>query len=482
MHESVISQRLRTLVVAAFLALGLIGCSTAAPAPASSGASSASTSAAPAAAKPTAATTSGGAATSSGSTTGAATGTGGGAPVEISLHYPVGVSGPLAKIIDGYMTEFNQQNPSIKVTPVYDGDYVSTAAKVLQLAQAGTPADVAIVNAAAIYQLTDADVVMPLDDLIAQSGGDAYIKDFYPAFLANSQMSGHTWSIPFQRSTLVLYYNKDVFQQAGLANAPQSWDELVQDAQKLNQKDGSGNVTRYGVGFPSSGTAYWEFQALAIEAGQNVFDNNSGNKVFFNAPESIQALQFMIDLNKKYDVSPPGAVSWDTLPSDFAAGKFAMIYHSTGSLTSVLKSAQFNVGVAMLPKNKQFGSPTGGGNLYIMKGIPADHQAAAWKLIQWLTTPEREAQWSMDSGYVAPRKSAYDTPALKEYTTKYPQALVARDQLQYAQNELGTHEMVQIQKALSDGIQAGITGEASPQDALNQAQQAATQILSQYKT
>jgi sn-glycerol 3-phosphate transport system substrate-binding protein len=159
-----------------------------------------------------------------------------------------------------------------------------------------------------------------------------------------------------------------------------------------------------------------------------------------------------------------------------------MIYHSTGSLTSVLKSAQFNVGVAILPKNQQFGTPTGGGNLYIMKGIPADHQAAAWKLIQWLSTPEQEAQWSIDSGYVAPRKSAYDTPALKEYTTKYPQALVARDQLQYAQNELGTHEMVQIQKFLSDAIQAGITGQATPQDALNQAQQSATQVLSQYQT
>lgn len=413
-------------------------------------------------------------------TTAAAASTG--APVEISLHYPVGVSGPLAKIIDGYMTEFNQQNPSIKVTPVYDGDYVSTAAKVLQLAQAGTPADAAIVNAAAIYQLTDADVVMPLDDLIAQSGGDAYIKDFYPAFLANSQMGGHTWSIPFQRSTLVLYYNKDIFQQAGLSGPPQSWDEMVQDAQKLTQKDSSGNVSRYGVGFPSSGTAYWEFQALAIESGQNVFDNNTGNKVFFNSPAAVQSLQFMIDLNKKYDVSPPGAVNWDTLPSDFAAGKFAMIYHSTGSLTSVLKSAQFNVGVAMLPKKEQFGSPTGGGNLYIMKGIPADHQAAAWKLIQWLSTPEREAQWSMDSGYVAPRKTAYDTPALKDYTTKYPQALVARDQLQYAQNELGTHEMVQVQKTLSDAIQAGITGQASPQDALNHAQETGTQILSQYKT
>jgi sn-glycerol 3-phosphate transport system substrate-binding protein len=445
------------LLAPAAVALVLVACSTAAPS-----------------AAPTSGTSSQAAPTSA-----AASGSG---VTEISLHYPVGVSGPLAKIIDGYMAHFNQENPSIKVTPVYDGDYPTTAAKVLQLSQAGTPADVAIVNAAAIYQMTDADVVIPLDDLIAQAGGSSYVNDFYPAFMANSQMNGHTWSLPFQRSTLVLYYNKDQFQQAGIANAPQTWDELVQDAQKLTQKDPSGNITRYGVGFPSSGTSYWEFQALAIESGQNVFDNNAGNKVFFNSPASVQSLQFLIDLNKKYDVSPPGAVDWNTLPSDFAAGKFSMIYHSTGSLTSVLNSAQFNVGVAMLPKNQQFGTPTGGGNLYIMKGIPADHQAAAWKLVQWLTSPEREAQWSIDSGYVAPRKSAYDTPALKEYTTKYPQALVARDQLQYAQNELGTHDMVEIQKILSDAIQAGITAQDTPQSALDKAQQQAADILSQFQT
>lgn len=444
------------LLLAGLLAVGLVACSSPAPAAPTTASSSASQPpSAPAAASNA---------------------------VEISLHYPIGVAGPLAKIIDGYMTEFSQQNPGIHVTPVYDGDYPTTAAKVLQLAQAGTPADVAIVNAAAIYQMTDADVVVPLDDLIGQAGGANFINDFYPAFLANSQMNGHTWSIPFQRSTLVLYYNKDQFQQAGIPNPPQTWDELVQDAQKLTQKDASGNITRYGVGFPSNGTSYWEFQALAIEAGQNVFDNNSGNKVFFNAPASVQSLQFMIDLNKKYDVSPPGAVDWNALPNDFAAGKYSMIYHSTGSLTSVLKSAQFNVGVAMLPKNQQFGSPTGGGNMYIMKGIAADHQAAAWKLVQWLSSPEREAQWSIDSGYVAPRKSAYDTQLLKDYTAKYPQALVARDQLQYAQNELGTHDMVEVQKILSDAIQSGITGQDSPQSALDKAQQNATQILSQFQT
>src|SRR5581483_10260774 len=405
-----------------------------------------------------------------------------GKTVEISLHYPVGVSGPLAKIIEGYMTEFSKQNPDVKVTPVFDGDYVSTIAKVLQLAQAGTPADVAIVNAAGIYSMLDADAVIPLDDLIAKSGGDSMTKDFFPAFMQNSQQGGKTWSLPWQRSTLVMYYNRDMFRQAGLPDkAPQAWDELIQDGQKLTQKDAGGKVTRYGVAFPSSGTAYWEFQALAIASGQNVFDNNAGNKVFFNAPASVQALQFLVDLNKKYQVSPAGAVSWDDLPTQFAAGQLGIIFHSTGSLTNILKNSKFDVGVGFIPKNQQFGSPTGGGNLYIMKGIPADHQAAAWKLIQWMTSPERQAQWSIDSGYVAARQSSYDTPVLKDYTAKTPQALVARDQLQYAQNELGTHQMSEVQKILSDAVQAGVTGQSAPKDALEAAQQKAAAILGQYK-
>lgn len=401
--------------------------------------------------------------------------------VDLSLHYPIGVSGPLAKILDGYMSEFSKQNPDIKVTPVYDGDYTSTIAKVLQLIQAGTPPDLAIVNAAGIYSMTDANAVMPLDDLIAKSGGQAYTNDFFPAFMANSQIGGHVYSIPFQRSTLVMYYNEDAFKQAGIASAPQTWDELVQDGQKLTQKDANGNITRYGVGFPSSGTVYWEFQALAIEAGKNVASNTKGNEVYFNDPASVTGLQFLIDLNKKYNVTPAGTVDWNTLPSSFAAGKYAIIFHSTGSLTNVLKTAQFKVGVAFLPKKVQYGTPTGGGNLYIMKGIPADHVAAAWKLVQWLSSPEMEARWSIDSGYVAPRKSAYDTQTLKDYTAKYPQALVARDQLQYAQNELGTHQMAQVQQILSDAIQAGITGKSEPKAALDAAQQKAQQILSQYK-
>ena len=107
------------------------------------------------------------------------------------------------------------------------------------------------------------------------------------------------------------------------------------------------------------------------------------------------------------------------------------MWTTTGNLTNVRTNAKFPFGVAMLPAHKRRGSPTGGGNFYISKKASPAEQEAAFRFIRWITTPERAAQWSIDTGYVAVRPDAYDTPAMKKYVAEFPQAAVARDQLQY---------------------------------------------------
>jgi sn-glycerol 3-phosphate transport system substrate-binding protein len=113
-----------------------------------------------------------------------------------------------------------------------------------------------------------------------------------------------------------------------------------------------------------------------------------------------------------------------------------MMWTTTGNLTNVRNNAKFPFGVAMLPAGKRRGSPTGGGNFYISKKVPRSQQEAAFKFIRWITTPERAAQWCVDTGYVAVRPDAFETPALKKYVADFPLAAVARDQLQYAVAEL----------------------------------------------
>ena len=112
----------------------------------------------------------------------------------------------------------------------------------------------------------------------------------------------------------------------------------------------------------------------------------------------------------------------------------------------------------MLPANKRRGSPTGGGNFYVFKQAKPEQQAAALKFIKWITSPARAAQWGIDTGYVAVRPDAWETPAMKKYVADFPPAAVARDQLQYAVAELSTHDNQRVTKALNDGLQAALTG------------------------
>ena len=135
----------------------------------------------------------------------------------------------------------------------------------------------------------------------------------------------------------------------------------------------------------------------------------------------------------------------------------------------------------MLPAGKRRGSPTGGGNFYISRKAPAAQQEAAFKFMRWITSPERAAQWCVDTGYVAVRPDAFETAALKRYVTDFPAAAVARDQLQYAVAELSTHENQRVTKALNDGLQAALTGTKSPEQAMKDSQAEAERILSRYR-
>ena len=253
-----------------------------------------------------------------------------------------------------------------------------------------------------------------------------------------------------------------------------NYQEMVAAAQKLTKTDGS----TWGLEISSDGIPYWLFQSFVIGSGSNVF--SAANKVTFDSPVVAQALQQFMDLSGKNKVMPAGVLLWANMPNDFVTGKAAMIWHSSGSLANILKQAKFDVGVSYTVGEKGFGAPTGGGNMYILKGIPADHQDAAWKFLQFMSSAEIQADWSINTGYVASRQSAYNIQALKDYIAKTPQASVAAAGLKYAGPELATHNNAQIQKFLGDAVQSGITGKSQPADALKSAQQQADQVLSQF--
>lgn len=399
-------------------------------------------------------------------------------PVSLTFYYPVAVGGAITKLIDGMTADFEKSHPGITVHAVYAGTYQDCLVKSMTAYKSGNPPQVAVLLSADMHSLVDEGAIEPLDTLATSPADHQWLRSFYPGLMLNSQSEGKTWGAPFMRSTIVLFWNKALFKQAGLDpdHAPATLTEMTSMAKKLTKVDARGQTTQWGVEIPSTSFPYWLFQGLAV-AYDAILMNPAGTETYFDQPGAIKALQYWADLSARDKVMPKGTIEWGTTPEDFLQQKTAMMWTTTGNLSNIRANAHFPFGVAMLPGNKRHGSPTGGGNFYVFKKSTPAQQQAALKFIQWMTSPERSAQWSIATGYLAVTPAAWETPAMKQYVAKVPAALVARDQLKFAVAELSTHDNQHVTKVLNDSLQAALTGSKPVAQALHDAQQEAARIL-----
>lgn len=271
-------------------------------------------------------------------------------PIELTFYYPIAVGGAVTKTIDQMAADFEKENSDIRVKPVYAGTYQESIVKALTAFKSGQPPHLAVLLSTDMFTLIDEDAIVPIDGLLG-ADGKQWLDGFYDAFMQNSRTGGQTWGVPFQRSTIVLYWNKEAFQEAGLdpERAPQNWDELVEFGKKLTKTDANGNVTQWGVKIPSSGFPYWLFQGLTTP-NDTILMNEAGTETYLDRPGSIEALQYWVDLSAKHKVMPGGVIEWGTTPKDFFERKAAIIWTTTGNLTNIRTNAPFPFGVAMLPR------------------------------------------------------------------------------------------------------------------------------------
>ncbi len=404
------------------------------------------------------------------------------AGTELTMYYPVAVGGALTKIVDGMVDNFESQNPGINVNAIYAGNYNDARVKALAALQSGDPAQLSVMFSIDIHALRNLDAIVAFDDVINTAEERKWLDSFYPALMENGKADGKTWGVPFQRSTIVMYYNKDMFREAGLdpEKPPTTWEEFASMGKKLVKKDASGSVEHWGAMIPSTGYPYWMFGALTKQNSE-VLMNQAGTETYFDNPGVVDALEYWQDLGNKHGVMPKGMIEWGTLRQNFLDKKTAIMWHSTGNLTTVKNKATFDFGVAKLPGNKELGSPTGGGNFYIFKKSSAEEKQAALKLVKFMTSPEQAAHWSKSTGYMGVGPGAYETEVLKAYVKTFPPAAVARDQLTHATAELSTHEAGRVRKYLDDAIQAALSGQASAAEALSDAQKQAKSTLRRYR-
>lgn len=406
------------------------------------------------------------------------------AATDIDFFFPVPVQGKLAIEMQRLVEQFDSTHPDIHVTAVYTGSYDDTNLKTRAAIEAGHPPGVVLMSANFVREYVINDQAIALDALIAKDGKtpDAFMAQFWPALKLDATEQGHVYGVPFQNSTPLLYYSVDAFKEAGLDpdHPPVTWQDWVDDLKKLARHDGN-QTSRWGLMFPGTYDYLgWITSAFAMSNGGDYYNINYGGEVYYNTPTTIGAVKLIDAMVHKWHVMPEGVTDANTVTTAFFQGRTAMMVLSTGSLSFVRENMKTPYKVAFLPRKLVNAAPIGGASLIIPRGNSPERQAAAWTLIDWLTSPEIAGGWSRFTGYFAPRIAAYDLPDMKSYMAEHPDAKVALDQLAYARGWFSTYNTVAVRKALEDGVQAVLSGKATPEAAMATAQRQADTLTQPY--
>ncbi len=395
--------------------------------------------------------------------------------VYLRFYYPVGVAGDHARIMEEMVRDFNSSQSDVIVEAIFSGGYRETMERAQTAFLSGNAPEVAVLDAPATYDLIEMGAITSLDGYIESEGGDGYISRFLPGFMEIARLEGQTWSIPFQRSTPLFYYNKDHFRAAGLDpdSPPTTWAEVAEYSRVLaDYFDGDG---RWPVQVPIN---FWLLKPLVLQAGGAV-EADDGRSVAVDTPAMREAFGYLLGLVEAGHMAP--IRQWAPSVSDFIAGNVSMLYNSTGSLTHISNSSEFEVGTGFLPTHTRQVVIEGGGNFFIFN-TDERRQQAAWKFITWMTNAENAARWSMRSGYVAVTEDAYDVPAYQEHAQRNPNALTAFRQLQSVEVERNfmTYQQAQLAELLNE-MKEDILGGANVDSTLREVQASADAILARFQ-
>lgn len=407
--------------------------------------------------------------------------------IVIDFYFPSATANDAEGIFERYAEMFQEDHPNVTINPVFSGSYTDTRTTILtELQGGGAGPDVAVMLATDLYSFAEEGYIIPVSPFMAEMEmGEEYVRDFWQTLLDNSKdEEGKLWSIPFQRSTPILYYNADLLAEAGYDSPPTNNAELVEIAQALTTEDRDGLQVPVAGGFP-----IWMYQSFAIAYGQNIVTDDP-TEVLFNTPEAVEAVEFFTSLGTDLGVGPVGGSAWGDTPTAFLAGQAAMIYHTTGNLTRILNDADFEVGVWYLPSGPAgedgtgYGTPTGGGNLYIFDdGTKSEAELdAIWAWVEFLSSAEIQSDWGATTGYIASTVTAWEIDPLASLAEEFPQYLVARDQLLFAEKEYTSYGAITIQGIINGTLESILTGEAEDaQAAMDEAQAQIDSVLDEYR-
>lgn len=415
------------------------------------------------------------------------------AATEVTWWHAMG--GELGQKLEAIAKTFNETQSDYKVVPVYKGSYPETLTAAIAAFRANQqPAIVQVFEVGTGTMMAAKGAVYPVYKLMADEGEPFDTKSFLaPVVGYYSDTSGNILSLPFNSSTPIMYYNKDVFKKAGLDPdvAPKTWKEVEEFSRKIVT---SGAAK---CGFTSAWITWVQTENLSALHDQpfGTQENGFGGfnaKFEFNGPVQVK---HWANLKKWQDeglFKYGGPVGGDQAATMFHAQECAITMNSSAGRAGVIANAKtFTPGFAPLPYyddviKEPKNSIIGGATLWVLNGKDKATYKGVAKFFSYLSKPEVQAEWHQATGYLPITNAAYDLGKTQGYYTKNPGSDIAIEQIMRgtpSANSKGVRfgNFTQVRTIVDEEFQSLLAGRKDAQQALDSAVTRGNTLLREFE-
>lgn len=405
-------------------------------------------------------------------------------PLQISFWHAM--SGSRGDVVQSLVDEFNAANPDVEVVAEFTGSYAETLTKALAAVRAGEPPHIVQVYEVGTRNMLDSGAIVPIAEV---SGGlfdaAAYVEPIVNYYSVNGELA----CMPFNSSTAMIYYNKDMFREAGLdPDQPPTTFQEVYDYSKQIMDAGLANG---GISF---GWAAWVLEQMYATHDQ-MLANESGGRVGL-ATEVYLNSEFGVDVLTEWQRWAQDGVYFyggrEYAANDpFLAGEFAMLVQSTSSLGGIENNASFDLGTAYLPRLEGYDSVgnnvIGGGCLWTMTGHDEAEYEAVWRFYDFLSQLEQSIDWHKRTGYFPATHEAVAALEEEGWFEENPNFRTAFDQILTGTNTEAAQgvllgDFVTIRDIVGAAIEDVVLNDVDPREALDNATEQTNQLLQDYKS
>jgi sn-glycerol 3-phosphate transport system substrate-binding protein len=411
------------------------------------------------------------------------------AVTDISLWHAM--SGELGRQLDKLAADFNASQSGYRIVPSYKGSYAETVTAAIFAFRGRTqPAVVQVNEIATATMMAAKGAIYPVHELMRDQAEQFSPNDYLPAVTGYyTDVDGNMLSFPFNASTPILYYNKDLFRAAGLdpAVAPKTWPEVGAAAKRLRA---AGAACGFTTAWPSwvHVENFLAFHNLPIATKSNGLGGLDA-VLTFNNPVLVRNIAQLAEWQRTKIFDYSGRAT--SAEPRFQKGDCGIFIGSSGTRADILANAKFEVGYGMLPYWPDVaGAPQnsiiGGATLWVLRDRPRDEYKGVAKFFAFLSRAEVQAAWHQNTGYLPITRAAFDLSRAQGFYDRNPGTAISIEQITLkmpTENSKGLRlgSFVLIRDAIEDELEQAFSGKKSAQAALDSAVERGNRLLRQFE-